>query len=590
MICTPTFRWVLALSFLVKVILALIFTEIAPHYDEIEFLRFGRAIAEDGASPALWRAPGYQWFVAAGLSLAGGKAVGIRLLQVVLSVISSFVVYRIGRTMWGERAGLAAGTFVAFYPSHVALSHLLWSETLFGFLILLAFGWLLEADDGNSWKAALLAGLLLGASTLTRSTGIVLVCVSVPWLLVRRWNTRGLLLVTMVVAGVVVVVLPWSIHATALAGRTVLIDTNAGFNLWSGNNRYIPGDVQSLWSVGLVQENGTDPAIARFLPDDQWRGEVAYRMIRDGVNDPHGPDGERWYRTRALQTIGDDPAGFAARVPGKLATLWAPDFFLPRHLVRDWYGKTPPVPAALLILLTWAAAAVPLIAGPGALGVMGRSRFRSLVLLWISIYLAVHVVAYGHSRMHQPLVPLLVLAVAGAFLSGNRHMPWKKFSFHGAPWAILALAAWVFALPVVGGLYMAPGPRHAMTARALGAVRHLPLPGTRRLAWMLASVEGSRGDATRADLILSEPRFADESWSLYLRGVIEESLPKKEQFLSRAVEVDSTLYAAWIALAETRIHSGDMSGARKCLARAGELRPWDRRVELMLDRLPSDPG
>ena len=97
----------------VKVALAVGFADLEPRYDETEYLQFGQAI-RDGATPSLWRAPGYQWFVAAGLAIGGGKALGARLLQVVLSVAASLLAYRIGREHWGERAGLAAVPFQAF--------------------------------------------------------------------------------------------------------------------------------------------------------------------------------------------------------------------------------------------------------------------------------------------------------------------------------------------------------------------------------------------------------------------------------------------------------------------------------------------
>jgi hypothetical protein len=38
-----------------KLALALVFGDLQPQYDETEFLRFGAAIAGNGASRALWR-------------------------------------------------------------------------------------------------------------------------------------------------------------------------------------------------------------------------------------------------------------------------------------------------------------------------------------------------------------------------------------------------------------------------------------------------------------------------------------------------------------------------------------------------------
>jgi hypothetical protein len=419
----------------------------------------------------------------------------------------------------------------------------------------------------------------MAAAALTRSTAVILMAVSFLWLLTAHRGLSRWKLACAFLGGGLVLILPWSLWASSAAGRPVLIDTNAGFNLWSGSNRYIPDDLQGVWSVGHLQDNGLDPGLVEFLPGDRWRAETPQKMMQDGIVDPHGPDGETWYRARALETIRADPAGFAARVPAKLSAFWAPDFFLPRHLLRNWYGRTSPGLALFLVLLTWAAAAIPLLLGPAAMTVLARSRFRSLALFWIATYLATVAVAYGHTRMHQPLVPVLVLAVAGVLFGGDRPPAWRPVRIRVAAVTLLAMSAWIYSFPVVAGLYVAPGPSHAITARAFGAARHLPLPGSRRLAWMLASVEASLGRHGEADRILSEPRFAEDPWSLYLRGRIAPSGKERERLLAEATRADPDLFPAWYALGLARIRSGDYTGAREALYRAGRLRPWDTRVE-----------
>src|SRR4029453_17261705 len=199
--------------------------------------------------------------------------------------------------------------------------------------------------------------------------------------------------------------LPYSIQAAARAGRFVLVDTNSGFNLWSGNNPRIPGDLPSMWCVGLPLENGSEFAgpLRRFLPGDGWREEVRWLMAKEGIRDPDGPGGDTWFRREAFADIHSHPDQFLMRMPKKIAAFWSPDFFLPRHLLRDWYGNTPPLLATVIPLLTWIPACVPLLAGPAALAALRRSPFRSLAITWTVTTIAVHAIAYGHSRMHAPL-------------------------------------------------------------------------------------------------------------------------------------------------------------------------------------------
>jgi hypothetical protein len=234
------FRAILVASALLKLALALIFADVKPHYDEFEFLEFGRRVLA-GQGPALWRAPGYQLFVAAGLALAGGRVVGVRVLEALVSCGTPFLTYRIGRERWGERAGLAAGAFTALAPSSVAFSHLLWSECLYTLLVVVAFALLLGAGKtGHSWRA-LGTGLVLGGAVLTRSVGFSLVAASIAWIFfAKEIRGRRLVLAGAVALGTrALVVAPYSLWASRRAGHLVVTDTNSGFNLWLGNDEYI---------------------------------------------------------------------------------------------------------------------------------------------------------------------------------------------------------------------------------------------------------------------------------------------------------------------------------------------------------------
>lgn len=521
------FAIVFFLSAALRLMVAFACADLPPRYDETEYLLFGRTILEEGAPPVLWRAPGYQWFVAAGLATTPGSDLGVRILQSLVSLVTLFVSYRLARSLFGEKVAVLAGGFLAFYPSDLSFSHLLWSETLYGALALAGFAATIrslrdDATAGVPWAA--LAGLLLGGATLTRSVGAVWAVVSlaaIP-LLGKRALPRALVFL----GAFLVVVMPWSIDASRRAGRFVLVDTNSGFNLWSGNNDRIPTDLGSLWCVGLPRENGAMPAgeFGQRLWKDEWRSEVRLQMQRDGVREVEGPDGDDWYREEALASIRRDPGGAARRLVPKLAAFWAPDFFLPRHLLRDWYGELPVGFAAAVSFAALIASAVPLLVGPGAFATLPRSHFKTLALLWISSSALLHALAYGHSRMHAPLVPLLVLAVGGAL--GSRSTGGAARLRRGAPWTALATAVWLAGWPAVVGLYLAPGPRHAAVARPLGVSAELPW-GARWPRWMRAELEESLGNLEVAEGLLREGPAREEPWSAFLRGRIAFELASR---------------------------------------------------------------
>jgi hypothetical protein len=267
-------------------------------------------------------------------------------------------------------------------------------------------------------------------------------------------------------------------------------------------------------------------------------------MAAAGIRDSGSFEAGDWYAARARETIATDPLAALGRVPLKLAAWWAPDFFLPRHLWRDWYGPVPPGVAGGLALLTWLAAAVPLLLGPVALAAGAGSRFRLLALAWLGFAALVHGTLFGVSRMHLPYVPLLVIAVAVFLFDPDDPPALSRALRRGAPWAALVLAAWLVAAPVVTGLYIAPGPRHVAAARVFGALGETPLPGARHAAWMRAEVGAAAGNPAEAARRLRASRHADLPWSLVVRGLITPDPEETAALLERAFDQDPELGAS----------------------------------------------
>ncbi|MFP8872952.1 MAG: hypothetical protein VCB42_00135, partial [Myxococcota bacterium] len=452
---------------------------------------------------------------------------------------------------------------------------------------LLAFERLLATERDGGLGAAVMAGLALAAASLTRSTGLALLAVSVVWIFWRRRGRGGWQLAGTALLAAACAIVPWSLYASARAGCLVVVDLNGPFNLWSGNSAYAPADLQGVWGVGLPVQNGVDLRLAEFLPDEAWRREVPWRMAQDGIPDRFGCAGARWYRDEALSEIRRQPGQLLRRIPLRIAGLWSPDFFLPRHLLRDWYGALPPGLVAFLVMVAFAAAAIPLIGGPASLATLPPSRFRSLSLAWIAVYLPAHALTFGLSRMHFPLVPLLLLGVAAFLFAAGLRQPapdWRRLVRRGGPWALLVCLAWLWMAPTWAGLYLAPGPGHPQVARVLGAARALPVPGTRYAAWMLATVEASRGDSLQADRILREPAHADHPWSLYLRGRIAADGPDSVRLLEQALKRDPRLYPARLALGMQAVDRGALDEGIAQLEMARDLRPWDPEVRSAIER------
>ena len=180
-------------------------------------LLHGRFIA-DGV-PDLVRTPGYPLFLAI-VSLAGMTAAA--LANVILSVFSVILVWRLGRTAFGdERIALGAAWIFAFEPVSFTDSVVLISETLFLALFLLSMERLAEFLRGHRLRVLAAAGLWLAAATFVRpiayylpfalALGLFLVLAHIPSLPPQRqepvagdpglrWKAPAVLLIS---------VLPW---------------------------------------------------------------------------------------------------------------------------------------------------------------------------------------------------------------------------------------------------------------------------------------------------------------------------------------------------------------------------------------------
>jgi len=166
-------------------------------------LLHGRFIA--GGVPDLFRTPGYPLFLAI-TSLAGFPAAAVA--NVLLSVFSTYLVWRIGRTVFNDnRIALCAAWLFAFEPISVTYSVLLISDALFLAIFLLSMERMAVFLRERRLRVLVASGLWLAAATYVRpvsyylpaalALGLLVVLARVP---AMRWKAPAMLLIS---------VLPW---------------------------------------------------------------------------------------------------------------------------------------------------------------------------------------------------------------------------------------------------------------------------------------------------------------------------------------------------------------------------------------------
>src|SRR5262252_1484798 len=217
-----------------------------------------------------WQAPVYPLCLAAIYFVVGQKLLFAKLFGIVISTATVYLTYDLAaRVFEDQRAAFASGLLLALYPGFLTNAHLLLSETLFSFCVMLAFDLVVRRTtshppqvpgaDRGMWHVAV-AGIVWGLATLTR--GITLyfapvLAVWIAWSATRtpgpRWQIlRGVVAGCVFLVAMVVVIAPWTIRNYSVFRQFVLLETKGGVNFWQGNSPYPPPDFsRNVWKAGV---------------------------------------------------------------------------------------------------------------------------------------------------------------------------------------------------------------------------------------------------------------------------------------------------------------------------------------------------
>ncbi len=188
----------------------------------------------------------YVLFLAGTYALFGPHPLAARIIQALIGgILLPWLLYRLGKRLFGEPAGLAAAAIGAFYAYFIYYAAALMTETFFILCVLGSLERTLELAENPSWRTALLLGLVLGLGVLLRQTLLLFVPFLLLWVLWtarRRIRWPHIVLPLLVIA---LLILPWTVRNYLAFGRFVLLNTNSGFAFFWANHpiygtRFIP--------------------------------------------------------------------------------------------------------------------------------------------------------------------------------------------------------------------------------------------------------------------------------------------------------------------------------------------------------------
>ena len=340
---------------------------ICPRTDSLWYLERGREIAagmgyQEGGYPTAFWPVGYPALIGLASWLFGPSLFGPILFNLIAQGATILLILWLARRLGaGEGAARLAALLYAVYPAHIAYSGDTAAETTATAVMLAGIALVVKgvgrhprhdacrsAPPPSQWQVghaagmtylpllkgsgdhpvsglgwAFLGGLVLGAGMLMRPQIMVLP----PFLVAALWAARGvrwpraLILLALMVAGMALVVAPWTMRNRAVLGAPVLVSTNGGVALQAGANDLADGGYFQVEKSPLWADVGIP--FAERVP----RQVEIDRRLKAMATDWIGEHPVRWgllgFRKVALLWMkdGDGFWSLDASHPGQ-ATLW----------------------------------------------------------------------------------------------------------------------------------------------------------------------------------------------------------------------------------------------------------------------------
>ncbi|MGZ4268225.1 MAG: hypothetical protein ACXVSX_03345 [Solirubrobacteraceae bacterium] len=337
--------------------------------------------------------------------------------QAVVGTLTVVAAFGLAALLAGAWAGLAAAAAVAFYPPMIDATSALISETLGAFaicaaLVVVVWAW----RSGGGWRM-FAAGVALALACLVRADvllGALAVALAIGILRWRRdGRGPGLRSAAAVLAGLLVLLVPWSVYASRRERTFVPITDGGASTLFVAT--YLPGHgtIYGLKHALLPELVRLNPRYRHVpiqrIPSSRFLDAVAMRHPKLGRNAAITKELRRNLRVYVL----GHPWAFTKLTVKKVWRMWNAPF---RGSYHRYTTATLWVHRGLLALALL-----------GVLGALWRRRTRALLLVLVAVVVVaiVDIAFVAEARHAFRLMPSVLAAGAAgwALLLARRGAP-----------------------------------------------------------------------------------------------------------------------------------------------------------------------
>lgn len=334
-----------------------------------------------GDAPTVFRGPAYPAALAlANLPWGEIDAMRVALFQTLLNLLTLAALMRMAGVLAGKRTAVTAGVLFLLHPlAHVFVPRPL-ADTLLATLFFGGLTMLLVPPRGDHRIGDTLAGGAFTAALLVKQ--VMLPMVPLAAILVMRLRGGAAARRSSLLAGLLplLLILPWTIRTSQLAGTFVPLHTGSGFNVVVGNDV-----VRSFFDdpfAGLALfERGQ--ARAQEIAGAERHDDPVYDAVWDGM-----------LLRAGIGEMTSDPA----LLVGKLSLNVLLFFTLGTSVSNS------------LVMLAAFLALLPFVVR-GLRGFRGLPMGGTLVVVAL-VYMGLHLPVYAIGRFSIPILPILLLFAA----------------------------------------------------------------------------------------------------------------------------------------------------------------------------------
>jgi 4-amino-4-deoxy-L-arabinose transferase-like glycosyltransferase len=364
----------------------------------------GDGYIQDARSYYIIAPPAYPTFLALAYAATGlENSLAVQIAQIVMSVLTVLIVYRMGSDLAGGAAGLVGAILISIHWVSIHYVGFVLTETLFTFFTaLLTWLFLRSLRSPDNKRLSIVLGLVWGISCLCRPHFLFFfpIAILVFGVLKRRIGIRAIVATTVVAF---LVITPWVAYISIQQGRLIPVASYGGLNLWIGNSGFTNPNV--YYNSKLYTNN------LEFL-ETRAEAEILESEAQDA-----------FYQRKVARFIAQEPLRFTYNTWRKWLLFWRP-VDSPMNIQTVLGGVVGRLSDQLLIVLGMICACILLAL---------RCSRQAAILLWVMILYYSGLVSINNivstGRYRLPIMPIMAAIIGAGIVLGLRALfqLWRKY-------------------------------------------------------------------------------------------------------------------------------------------------------------------